>query len=129
MKFKYIIQISLIILLTAPAFFAHSQASETNFQKIIGHWVRSDGGYILELKKIRFDGSVEAAYFNPNPINVSKAEAMEKDGDIYIYVELQDVGYPGSNYKLMYKPEVDGLVGIYHHSGINQDFDVFFGKE
>ncbi len=78
---------------------------------------------------MRFDGSIEAAYFNPNPINVSKAKAMTKDGEIYIYVELQDVGYPGSNYKLIYKSKVDSLVGIYHHAGIKQDFDVFFAKE
>ena len=129
MKFQYIIQLLFIILLTAPASIALSQASETDFQKILGRWVRSDGGYVLELKKVRFDGSVEAAYFNPNPINVSKAEAMTKEGQFYIYVELQDVGYPGSTYRLIYKPETDSLIGIYHHAGIKQNFNVFFGKE
>ena len=129
MKLKSIILLFFIFLLSAPVSFAQSQDSATDYQKIIGRWVRSDGSYVLELKKVRFDGSIEAAYFNPNPINVSKTEAMTKDGEIYIYVELQDVGYPGSNYKLIYKSKIDSLVGIYHHAGIKQEFDVFFAKE
>jgi len=113
----------------ASASFVQSQTPATDYQKIIGRWVRSDGGYVLDLKKVRFDGSVEVAYFNPDPINVSRAEAKAQDGEIYLYVELQDVGYPGSNYKLMYKPKIDSLIGIYHHAGIKQDFDVLFAKE
>ena len=129
MKLKYITQLFIILLLTAFASISYSQSAETDYQKIIGHWVRSDGGYVLDLKKVRFDGSIEAAYFNPNPINISRAEAKSQAGEIYIYIELRDVGYPGSNYKLMYKPKIDSLIGIYHHAGIKQDFDVLFAKE
>ena len=129
MKLKYIAQLFFIFLLTALTSIAQSQTPEKNYQEITGRWVRSDGGYVLELKKVRFDGSIEAAYFNPNPINVSKAKAMTKDGEIFIYVELQDVGYPGSNYKLVYKTKIDSLVGIYHHAGIKQNFDVLFARE
>ena len=129
MKLKHITQLFIIFLFTASAFLVHSQSAETDYQKIIGRWVRSDGGYVLDLKKVRFDESIEVAYFNPNPINVSRAEAKSQDGEIYIYIELRDVGYPGSNYKLIYKSEIDSLIGIYHHAGIKQDFEVLFGKE
>lgn len=129
MKLKSIVQLFFFLLLIAPASAAQSQASATDYQKIVGRWVRADGGYVLDLKKVRFDGSIEAAYFNPDPINISRAEAKTQDDVIYIYVELQDVGYPGSNYKLMYKPKIDSLVGIYHHAGIKQDFDVFFTRD
>ena len=129
MKLKYITRLFIILLLTASASIVHSQSPETDYQKIIGRWVRSDGGYVLDLKKVRFDESIEAAYFNPDPINVSRAEAKSQDGEIYIYIELRDVGYPGSNYKLMYKPKIDSLIGINHHAGIKQDFEVLFTKE
>ena len=40
------------------------------FQKLIGRWLRPDGGYILEISHISSDRKMEAAYFNPRPINV-----------------------------------------------------------
>jgi len=52
-------------------------------------------------------GKLKAAYFNPRPINVAKAEWRSMAGRIQIFVELRDVNYPGSTYTLIYDPEKD----------------------
>ena len=49
-------------------------AGKIDEQRLLGHWVRPDGGYVLELKEIGKDGTLKAAYFNPRPINVAKAD-------------------------------------------------------
>jgi hypothetical protein len=43
-------------------------------------------------------------------------------------VELRDRLYPGSYYTLTYDPREDRLSGVYHHLGINQEFDVVFTR-
>jgi len=45
-----------------------AKTSQGDFQRLEGRWVRPDGGYVLELKDIKKDGSLTAAYFNPRPI-------------------------------------------------------------
>lgn len=95
-------------------------------QRLIGRWQRPDGGYILTIKEITEAGVVTALYNNPNPIKVSRAEAVNRDGQTLMAVELRDTGYPGNYYTLKYEPDSDQLVGIYTHLGINQQFDVNF---
>jgi len=53
---------------------------------------------------------------------------MEED-QIKIYVEMQDIGYPGSNYTLTYDKDADRLVGVYYHAVLKQNFDIFFVRE
>jgi len=88
--------------------------------------VRPDGGYTLVIKNVRFDGSIEADYLNPNPINVSEARVTTESGKINIFVELRDVGYPGSYYTLTYEKDTDRLVGVYHHAVLKENFDIYF---
>ncbi|MRR59001.1 MAG: hypothetical protein EG824_12430 [Deltaproteobacteria bacterium] len=90
--------------------------------------MRPDGGYVLELKQIGNDGSLQAAYFNPRPINVSRAELRRKDGKITVFVELRDVNYPGSTYSLHYDPKTDRLTGIYFQALQRQLFEVEFER-
>ncbi len=66
-----------------------------NFGHLAGRWQRTDGGYIIDIRSIDSNGKIEAGYFNPNPINISNAQASEEKGKIKIEVELGDVGYPG----------------------------------
>jgi hypothetical protein len=99
------------------------------FQKLLGQWVRPDGGYILDIKSIGSDGKIEMAYLNPNLIHVSKAQASIKDGKLELFIELRDTGYPGNYYTLAFDEQTDKLVGIYHHLGIGQDFDVYFVRQ
>jgi hypothetical protein len=95
-------------------------------KKIEGSWVRPDGGYILQLKDIKEDGSVTAGYFNPRSINVAKAETGQKDGALTLFVELRDTNYPGSTYTLTYDPATDSLKGFYFQAAMKQTFTVEF---
>ena len=100
--------------------------SSADFQRLEGKWVRPDGGYVLELRNIRKNGSLTAAYFNPRPIRVYRAEASKKDGAIALFVELRDVNYPGSTYKLQYDPSSDRLTGTYFQAVERKTFSVEF---
>jgi hypothetical protein len=100
-----------------------------NEQRFIGRWVRPDGGYILELKDIKKDGNLKAAYFNPLPIKVFKAEWKRKQEIITVFVELRDVNYPGSKYNLQYDPKTDRLKGTYFQAFYGETFDVEFVRE
>ena len=50
-----------------------------------------------------------------------QAEASLKKGAPYIFIELQDVGYPGSTYTLMYHPQQDILAGFYFQAAVKGD--------
>ena len=104
-------------------------ATAIEFNKLIGRWLRPDGGYIIEIRNISSAGTMEAAYFNPRPINVSRAEVSRKKGSLALFIELRDTGYPGSTYSLMYHPQQDMLTGIYYQATIGQSFDVIFMRK
>jgi hypothetical protein len=72
------------------------------------------------------DGRVDAGYFNPRPINVSRAEASMRGKSIRLFVELRAAGYPGSTYELIYDPGRDALVGVYFQAAMQQRFNVMF---
>jgi hypothetical protein len=96
------------------------------FEKLTGRWQRADGGYIIEIRSIEPGGRMNAAYFNPRPIHMAKAEASQYEGTINVFIELRDVNYPGSTYNLTYDPADDYLKGIYFQAAIGQTFDVYF---
>jgi len=103
--------------------------SPKSARKLIGSWQRTDAGYVIEIRGIDRNGGVDAAYFNPNPINVSQAQASEAGGALDLFIELMDVGYPGATYKLRYFPEYDALAGVYHQPTAGQDFEVAFNRK
>jgi hypothetical protein len=98
------------------------------FDMLKGRWLRPDGGYIIQIRAIEGSGKIDAGYFNPRPINVSKAQATKESGKIRVFVELSDVGYPGSTYTLTYDPKEDVLRGVYFQAALKQNFDVFFTR-
>jgi len=102
---------------------------DSGFDNLIGRWLRPDGGYIIEIRKIGADGWMEAAYLNPRPINVARAEASWKKGKQEVFIELQDTGYPGSTYTLDYQPDQDVLTGIYFQAALKQTFEVVFVRQ
>jgi phosphoserine phosphatase len=108
------------------SFDSTQSVASIGYQKLIGKWVRPDGGYVVDIRSISADGKIEMLYLNPRPINVSKAQASTKEGIIDIFIELRDKGYPGSYYTLTFDSERNLLVGVYHHLGINQNFDIYF---
>jgi hypothetical protein len=103
-------------------------AVRPEFQKLTGKWLRPDGGYVLELKTVAGDGKMEAAYFNPGPIHVSKAVAIQEGTTTKVFVELQDVRYPGCTYSLTYDAQTDQLYGQYYQAAIQQTYDIAFGR-
>lgn len=102
--------------------------SAFNLQKLTGKWLRPDGGYIIEIKSVDGAGKLEAGYFNPRPIHVSKAEAKQEGNATKVFIELQDVNYPGSTYTLVYVPERDLLAGNYFQALQKQNFEVYFER-
>jgi hypothetical protein len=98
------------------------------FDVLKGRWLRPDGGYILQIRTIDAGGKIDAGYFNPRPINVSKAEVTQEGGKMKVFVELRDTGYPGSVYTLTYDPNDDVLRGVYFQAALKQNFDVYFTR-
>jgi hypothetical protein len=96
------------------------------FDRLKGRWRRPDGGYILEIAEINDVGEMVARYFNPRPINVSRAEASQEGTTIKVFIELRDMNYPGSTYSLTYDPVSDQLTGVYFQAALQQSFDVVF---
>ena len=108
----------------APAVTPRAQGPNT--QRLVGNWVRTDGGYIIAVRSVDPEGRVDAAYFNPRKINVSRAEAAVKGKTAKLFIELRDEGYPGSTYTLEYDSTNDSLVGVYFQAVLQQSFNVIF---
>lgn len=102
--------------------------AKNDAQRLIGRWVRPDGGYILELKEIGKDGKLKAAYFNPKSIKVARAELHRKEGRLTLDVELRDVNYPGSTYHLQYDPKTDRLIGTYFQAVYGETYEIEFTR-
>jgi hypothetical protein len=96
------------------------------YSKLVGKWLRPDGGYILDVKSVDAAGVMIAAYFNPNPIHVAKAQASRENTDTKVFIELRDVNYPGATYTLTYQSELDQLVGLYYQPLAGQTYEIAF---
>jgi hypothetical protein len=104
--------------------------SPSETQRLLGRWDRVDGDYILEIRKVAPDGQAEASYFNPQKqINVAQALVRREEGTLRVFIEMQDVGYPGSTYTLTYDAQRDQLKGVYFQATEQQQFDVTFVRE
>lgn len=128
-----IVLVSLVLLSFAVSSHAAAQdgsgkAVSSDYKRVEGKWQRPDGGYVLELKEVKKDGTIKAAYFNPRPINVAKAEFKRKDSMLTVFVELHDVNYPGSTYNLLYEPKSDRLVGTYFQAVQGLTYDIEFRR-
>ncbi|MCU0366154.1 MAG: hypothetical protein MUC30_02940 [Bacteroidales bacterium] len=98
-------------------------------QKLKGRWMRSDGDYIIEVFETGGDGTLKAAYYNPNPINVEKGEWIIDQEKLFMQIILRDVNYPGSAYTLQYVPEDDALAGNYFQAVEGVNYDVVFTRK
>ncbi|MSU23393.1 MAG: hypothetical protein EXS32_06155 [Opitutus sp.] len=113
----------------APATVSAVAAAPAPVSKVIGRWLREDGGYVLEIRSGATGGVLDAGYFNPKPIHVSRAAWYEGGGSLQVLVELNDVGYPGATYVLRHNPQTDRLVGQYTQPSLQQSFDIEFVRE
>jgi hypothetical protein len=100
----------------------------TMYQKLQGRWQRADGGYIIDIRGVDAAGTLTAAYLNPRPIKVAKAEASMLGEALRVFIELRDVNYPGSTYQLTYDPAADRLKGVYYQAALRESYDVEFGR-
>jgi len=91
-----------------------------------GSWIRTDGGYVLELHNIANDGSLTASYFNPQSIKVFQSFWTTDEGALAVFIELRDVNYPGSKYSLRYDPAADRLQGRYFQAIEQQLYEIEF---
>jgi len=98
-------------------------------KRLIGRWLRPDGGYTMEIRTVGPEGKLDAGYFNPRPVNVSKAEYSVSDGRLFVFVELRDTNYPGATYKLSYDPAKDQLSGLYRQPLNEQTYEIFFVRQ
>ncbi len=125
-------RIGALVLLAGIAVFGymfwHGAVAKKDPAILAGRWQRPDGGYVLEISDIGPDGRVKAAYFNPRPIHVARAEWKEREGLPQLFVELRDLNYPGSTYTLTYDAEADRLAGVYYQAALRQTFDVVFER-
>jgi hypothetical protein len=106
-----------------------TSADKPDFQALVGNWVRPDGGYVIKIRHVNENGRVDAGYFNPRPITVSKAFASAETGRLNLFIKLQGKGYPGSTYTLIYNEENETLIGIYYQAALRQSFDVAFFRK
>lgn len=110
---------------TTPA----TDSVAVEFETLKGKWNRMDGGYQLEFKKLVDKNTLEVAYYNPNPIHVGKARLYKENGFTKVFVELQDVNYPGSAYTLIYDAQNKLLRGTYYQATQQVEFQVEFQRE
>ncbi len=115
-----------LICILAPSAIAVS--ATTDIMALQGRWIRTDGSYVLEFTQAQ-DGSLQASYFNPRPINVGKTESLEQNGTLQILVELQDVNYSGSTYVLVYDRPQEMLKGVYFLPATKQKYNVTFVRQ
>ena len=108
---------------------APTTPNQASPDRLTGRWLRPDGGYVIEVRSAQGNGVLDAAYFNPRPINVSHAEWRREGGRLRVFIELRDVNYPGSTYTLRYAPQQDRLVGDYFQAVHQQTFDVEFVRQ
>ena len=116
------IPVMMLLLLVVSA----ETASAADYRPLIGRWQRTDGGYVIDIRRVSPDGSMQAGYFNPRPINVARARASLVKDYLKVEMELRDTGYPGSSYTLLYDPHKDALIGLYYQALQRQEFDVVF---
>jgi hypothetical protein len=125
-----------IILIGIIAFFILNNGNKTSTVdkntvdkiSLIGDWVRTDAQYLIRITKVNNDGTMTAQYFNPNPINVGKANWEQSYGNLKVIVEMRDVNYPGSTYTLNYLPDRDMLAGEYYQAVEGLTFYVEFSR-
>jgi hypothetical protein len=121
--------LGLTAIIIVVGYFNHV-AGTAEMQRLIGNWVRQpDSEYFLVVQAVMEDGRAEVRYFNPKPIKVAEAKVDHDGKALRLFVKLDDIGYPGSTYTLLYEPEKDELHGVYFQAVEKENFEVYFTRE
>jgi hypothetical protein len=105
-----------------------SERKSVDKSLLVGDWIRTDGSYLIKINNVNEDGTLEAQYFNPKPINVESAKWEEYHGNLKITIVLRDQNYPGSTYSINYLPDEDFLAGEYFQAVERSTFYVEFAR-
>jgi len=106
-----------------------NEVGVTDYQSIVGRWVRQDYPYVIDIEKTDALGALTAHYYNPKRINVESARVKNDAGILIVEVVLRDKSYKGSRYTLNYKPMLKLLEGQYYHARSGQSLAVSFRRE
>jgi len=112
--------------LTEKSFAESGKKKTDNTQLLVGRWVRPDGGYLLEFREFHDDGNLLVTYNNRRPVNVAQAKWRQTPEGVDLLIELRDVNYPGSTYRLHYNPATDRMQGVYFQAMYQQQYQVEF---
>lgn len=120
---------AILVLIPIMWFFFFNIGGETEQvgNQIIGKWLRYDGVYTIEIKSVNKNGTLEAAYFNPNPIEVGTAKWFMKDKKLNVFIELEGP-YQKSQYKLVYSEKENTLAGTFYQAIAKETYNVYFNK-
>jgi hypothetical protein len=99
--------------------------AKASLDTLLGRWLRTDGNYVIQINSFKEDKKIDAQYFNPNPINIARAEVIPDD-NLRIFIEFDDRGYEGSSYDLIYDPQNDALIGKYFQATYSQTYQIGF---
>jgi hypothetical protein len=105
-----------------------SAETPRHFLPLLGEWQRPDGGYVLSVQAVAPEGRATVQYFNPRPIRVARAEARQDGQRVGLFVEFDDVNYPGSTYTLAYDAASAQLQGVYFQATQRARYDVVFSR-
>ena len=97
--------------------------------KLVGTWLRPDGGYIIEILEVHEQGTINAKYLNPQPINIAQSEWKIEEDRLRVFIKFDDVNYPGSTYTLDYFPDRDQMIGAYFQAVQQQSYYVEFIRQ
>ena len=130
---SYLLFLFIIIIPIAYYFIFHMNnnkiTSKDATEYLVGSWQRTDAVYRIEITAVGDEGMLDAAYFNPNPINVGKSGWRVHEKVLQIYVQMDDVNYPGSFYDLRYNKEKDILHGTYYQAVAKETYNVSFKRK
>jgi hypothetical protein len=129
-----ILMLSILVLAAglwgSPGYAEVEEASKSgvDYESILGQWQRPDGGYLITIKSVEPDGSLDASYANPAILPFSTAEVSRTGDSISLFFEIQAGGYNGSTYTLLYDEAQDVLQGVYFQAVANQKYDIMFRR-
>jgi hypothetical protein len=135
-KIIYFSLAAAIVLIAVLYLFIDSNNSETSSPTkkpidknlLVGAWIRTDASYLIKITNVNKDGTLNAQYYNPKPINVESATWEEHNTDLKIIIVLRDENYPGSTYTLNYIADRDMFAGEYYQAVEGLTFYVEFAR-
>jgi hypothetical protein len=96
---------------------------------LTGAWGRPDGAYVILIRGVAADATLDAMYFNPDPLPFEKARASRDGGSIRLAFELRAGDYNGSTYELAHDSATDRLTGTYCQAVVKRTFAVTFARK